>query len=395
MISGDDQARIELVDLTCRSRPYDTHLLKALRAAGLDTRLWIAGCSGTTELPDASADGPPVIDLARKLPDGRVQRGGKALEYLANLLLLFQRTRRTDPSILHFQWLPMLEVTPIIEMSLLRRLRDLGIGTVYTAHNVLPHGSGQRHRDAFREAYHTVDALICHTEHARGELVNDFAIPEEKVWTIPHGPLLTDVPVLSRSRCRSKWGLREETVQVLLFGVLRPYKGIDFLLRSWRRLVGRPGDARLVIAGSGEPDFLDRVDRLIRELELEEHVATVYGFLPEDDLKTLIQASDVLVYPYEQVTQSGALLAGMAAGKAIIATDLEGFRETLRGGETARLVEFGDEAGLAGELECLLNSGDLRQCLGDAVRSDVRERFSWSRIAERTIECYGSLLPLT
>lgn len=390
-----DGMRVEMVDLTCRSRPYDTHLLEALRAAELDARLWISGCSVCDGVDARTDRAPPVLDLARRLPEGRLQRGGKAAEYLINLLVLLARIRRERPTILHLQWLPLLELTPIPEAGLLRVARRLGIGTVYTVHNVLPHGTGDRHREAFRRAYHTADALICHTEHARGELVDGFGVAEEKVWRIPHGPLMTDIDELSRTGCRSELGLDQDTLQVLLFGVLRPYKGIDFLLRSWHRLGVEAESARLVIAGSGDADFLERVEEQIRELGLEDHVETHYGFLPDETLKSLIQASDILVYPYERVTQSGALLAGMAAGKAIIATALAGFRETLRDGETALLVESGDEARLAGSLERLLKDPEVRQRLGDAVREDVRERFSWSRIAERTIACYRSLLPLT
>lgn len=390
-----DGTRIEMVDLTCRSRPYDTHLLEALRAAGLDARLWISGCSVCDDVDVRADRAPAVLDLARRLPEGRLQRSGKAAEYLINLLILLARIRRERPPILHLQWLPLLELTPLPEIGLLRRARRLGIGTVYTVHNVLPHGTGDRHRKAFRRAYHTADALICHTEDARRELVDDFGVAEEKVWRIPHGPLLTDIDELSRSDCRSELGLDEDRLQVLLFGVLRPYKGIDFLLRAWSRLEGEVPDARLVIAGSGETEFLERVDEQIRELRLEDHVETHYGFLPDETLKSLIQASDILVYPYERVTQSGALLAGMAAGKAIIATALAGFRETLRDGETALLVESGDETGLASSLERLLKDNQLRRRLGDAVGKDVRERFSWDQIAERTMACYRSLLPLT
>jgi glycosyltransferase involved in cell wall biosynthesis len=92
------------------------------------------------------------------------------------------------------------------------------------------------------------------------------------------------------------------------------------------------------------------------------------------------------------VTTSGALLTGVAHGKAIIATALPAFEQILRHGETALLVPYGDVDALAEGLIQLVGDGGLRQRLGGRLLEAQQQIPRWPEIARRTRECYLAAL---
>ncbi|MCS4085628.1 glycosyltransferase involved in cell wall biosynthesis [Salinibacter ruber] len=174
---------------------------------------------------------------------------------------------------------------------------------------------------------------------------------------------------------------------VLLFGVLRAYKGVDLLIDAWERVEQTVPEALLIIAGGGQEDYLEEIQEDI-DASGDTNIRTRLRFLPEDELIQLIASADLLVYPYRRITQSGALFAGMSAGKAIVATRVGGLKETLQDGETARLVEPNNSEELSEAITRLLRNPDQREQLGSAAKAVIDEQYSWEAIAQETTQCY-------
>lgn len=384
---------VVMVDLTCRTPPYDRRLCEGLSAEGMAVELWASGChSGELQSADVEIRrgwSDVVVDLP--IESVTVGRGLKALEYGVNLLALANRARRVPPSVVHFQWLPLLELGTG-ELYLLRFLRRRGIAVVYTVHDMMPldNPNDSATFERYRRVYQEVDALICHTSTSKTRLQREFGIRADKISRIPHGPLQPhtddDTEDIALSSVVEDADSSERLV--LLFGVLRPYKGYKFLLRTWPRVARAIEDARLVIAGRASASVQDEIEQSIQERNAGASVSTVYRYLSDAELSHLIEAADVIVYPYQNITQSGALFTGMKAGKSIVATKVGGLAETLQDRETGRLVAHGDEETLAEALTDLLSDPEQRQRLGEAARRDVERRFSWQEIARETIECY-------
>jgi glycosyltransferase involved in cell wall biosynthesis len=185
--------------------------------------------------------------------------------------------------------------------------------------------------------------------------------------------------------------LPAETV-ILWQGIVRSYKGIDFLLDAWSKVQARNLNARLLIAGTGEPEFLKDIQEQVERLGLPKSVRLDFKFIPDEQLPTYYQAADVLVYPYREVTTSGALMTAMAYGKAIVATRLPAFHEALHDEETALFVNYGDAEELAETLVRLIQNKNERERLGAAVAASDRSETSWTTIAKTTRKCYESLL---
>ncbi|MCS4034086.1 glycosyltransferase involved in cell wall biosynthesis [Salinibacter ruber] len=380
---------ILVLDLTSRTPPYDRALCEALLDHGYNVELWASGCHTDDfegmEVPRRHG----LLDLAAHISSlsAVATKQAKAIEYLLNLVSLTMYLWRTHPDVLHVQWLPLLEIFPVVELTLLRLCQRWGIRVVYTVHDVLPLENGEEHYDTFRRVYHTADQLICHTKTARHRLSQEFDVSSSSTWLIPHGPLLEGATEYSQDEARQLQSLPGDRPIALLFGVLRPYKGVDVLIDAWEQVEEAVPEALLVIAGGGQENYLHKVKKRI-DTSKTSNIRTRLRFLPENELIQIIASVDLLVYPYRHITQSGALLAGMSAGQAIVASRVGGLKETLQNGKTAHLVEPDDSEELAGAIVYLLRNPDEREQLGNTAKAVVEEKYSWNAIAEKTTQCY-------
>lgn len=381
-----------IVDLTCRSYPYDTHLYKAIREQCDDGRLLVAGCMDDQADEAYSCFQRGLVDIAGSLPlaSHSLRRGLKAAEYVLNAFLLLYIVYTKRPSVLHIQWLPLGEVWPAFELWWMSIVRDWRTQIIYTVHNVLPHDTGQHYAEAYCSIYHAVDTLICHTDGAKKQLVCDFGVSDERIWVIPHGPLSAELKILPTHEARDQLGIPHEAPVGVLFGYIRPYKGIDFLLRTWERVANQLPDALLILAGHGEDNYQQEIKQQIASRGLDQRVETRFYFIPEQELSLIVSAADILLYPYQNITQSGALLTGLTAGKPIVATNVGGLSEVIQDGQTGVLVEYGDEAGMEEELVQLLQDEKKRERFGQAARDMVDTKYSWDAIARQTLKCYRS-----
>lgn len=396
-MNQDSNAEIIMVDLTCRTPPYDRCLCEALESEGMSVDLWAAGCHGDS-LYRSELDVSRPLDLMAHLSGTPwLTKRLKALEYFVNLLLLYIRLWLRPIPVIHFQWLPFLDVGSL-ELPVVKLIQKQGTKVVYTVHDLLPlDGSGgEEERRRYSAVYRQVDALICHTKTSKKKLVDEFGVDSSKIWHIPHGPLSPAQNIedgdceTPTPRAEAVTGVNEDVPTVVLFGVLRPYKGYDFLLRTWAQIENQV-DARLVIVGSASEQVQEEIEGLIQEEEIAGSVSRTYRYVSDAELRAVISAASILVYPYRNITQSGALFTGMEAGKAIVATNVGGLGETIRNRETGRLVEFGNHDQLATVLAELLADPERCRRLGKAARHDLRTRLSWTEIAEQTRECYRAV----
>lgn len=387
---------VVMLDLICNTPFYDRYLAEALLDRGVRLRLGIA--SFDREPTYFQRHGLPIgrglVDAVGQLGlgDGPVRRALKALEWGANQCSVAGWIASAPPDVLHIQWLTFVGKLPV-EPWFIRFTQAMGVKVVYTVHDLLPHERSGDDYLAYRSVYRLADGLICHTQASRDELVERFRIAPHKIGVIPHGALFHDVRSPSREEARSSFGYRDTQVAVVCSGMLRPYKGIEFLLEAWPSVVSRYPDALLVIAGRAkDPAYLDHLKRRLRQIGLGDSVRLDARYLPEEDMVRYHAAADILVYPYREITQSGALLTGMGFGKAIVATAVGGLSETLQDGQNALLVRYGDVEGLADRLAYLAERPSERRRLGAAARTELEREYAWPRIAERTIEFYRDLL---
>ena len=332
-----------------------------------------------------------LLDQGGNLRAHFLRRLIKSFEYVANLLLLGLRFTFSQPDILHVQYLPFLERGWSFEIWFLRWVRRLGIRVVYTVHNVTRQDAPGEGIPLFRRAYSAADALICHGEEARDELVRAFGVPPDRTWVIPHGPLFENSLQHSSEESRSKLGLPKDGALILCLGVISEYKGIPFLLDAWKKLKARGTGGHLVVAGTGDQKVLSEIQSKVASEALADSVDLRLQFIPVEQLPLFHQAADILVYPYKAGTTSGALLTGLNFGKAIVATRLPFFQEHLKNGETALLVDYGDTEGLATALQTLIQQPSERARLGTKLQHETARGMGWEEIAQKTRKVYDAV----
>jgi phosphatidyl-myo-inositol alpha-mannosyltransferase len=167
-----------------------------------------------------------------------------------------------------------------------------------------------------------------------------------------------------------------------------PRKGLDVLLDAFPLLAADRPELRLLIAGRGDPDdVLARVPQRYRER------VVLLGQVSDEDRGRMLHSVDVFCAPNTGGESFGIVLAeAMAAGAAIVASDLDAFRQVLRGGEAGELFENGDAEGLAAAAARLLDSPSLRARLAAAAAVAVRE-FDWAVVARDVLRVYQAVVP--
>ncbi len=176
-------------------------------------------------------------------------------------------------------------------------------------------------------------------------------------------------------------------------GHLYPWKGVDVLLHALAQV---PEVGGLIVGGHEREPDLARMRALASTLGIGDRVAFT-GQLRHAEVAARLDAADVLVLPNPpsaistRATSPLKLFEYMAAGRAIVASDLPSIREVLANDDTALLVKPGDAGGLADAIRRLAADPSLRARLGDAARRASAD-YSWSRRAERLEALFRQVL---
>jgi glycosyltransferase involved in cell wall biosynthesis len=363
--------RVDLVDPSAYTPPYDHALAAGLARAGASVRL-ITSRFPYGEVP--AADGylrrTDFYRHARGQAGSGHRRALKLAEHVPDMLRYRRTARAAD--IVHFQWLTV----PVLDLGL---LPDRPV--VLTAHDLLPREPRPGQVWAQRRLLQAVKAVVVHSQYGRSVLVDEVGVDPDRVHVIHHGAFdhLTQPP-------GELPGELPDTARpvVLYFGLIRPYKGLDVLLEAWREVSG----AELWVVGRPMMDIAGLRGRA------EESVRWLPRFVTAAEVTGLLRRADVVVLPYtrtERFDQSGVLASALGFGKAIVLSDVGGFGEVARTG-AARLVAPGDPGALAAALRALVEDPEARGRLEEAALAAARGPYSWDAAAGLTLGLYETIL---
>jgi glycosyltransferase involved in cell wall biosynthesis len=353
--------RVQLVDPSADVLPYDHALAGALGRHGARVELVTSRfVHGPAPVPDGYEARNLFYTAGTRWGAARpsLRRALKAVEHVPGMLRYRRHARTADVS--HWQWL-WLE-------SLSTRLLPRDRPQVLTLHNVIRRQRSPRHLlDAF-------DAIIVHTR-AGAELLGG----GERVHVIPHGAFVHLAQRPNELALPPELAAVTRPV-VLYFGVVREYKGVDVLLEAMRHVpegelwvVGRPLDVSM--------------ERL-RRLALGGRVRFVDRYVSDAELPAFFRRADVLALPHRNVDVSGVLFAGLAFGKAMVMSDIGGFRELVEDEGAGRLVPPGDPEALGAALAELVEDSEQRRELERRAATAAAGPYSWDRVAELTMAVY-------
>jgi glycosyltransferase involved in cell wall biosynthesis len=171
---------------------------------------------------------------------------------------------------------------------------------------------------------------------------------------------------------------------ILYFGLIRPYKAVDVLLRAFREFVG----AELWIVGRPLGVEIAELEELAAACRST--VRMVTRFVDDEEIPALFRRADIVALPHRDAEQSGVLFTALAFGKPIVMTDVGGFGEVAAQG-VGRLVPPDDPDALGAALAGLLSDPAERDRLAAAARAAATGPFSWDAIAEQHLALYRQL----
>lgn len=178
--------------------------------------------------------------------------------------------------------------------------------------------------------------------------------------------------------------LRDGRLNVLFLGRLEKRKGLSDLLRAWGTVREAVPEARLIVVGAGRG--LKHYQKFMGGRDSADIVFT--GFVSNEDRIRYYQSADLFCAPSTGQESFGiVLLEAMAAGRAIVATDIPGYREIISDGNQALLVPPKNAERLAEALVRALRDPDLRARLGDHGQRTARD-YTWRRVAAQVLDYY-------
>lgn len=206
----------------------------------------------------------------------------------------------------------------------LRGLRESGVHLVWTIHEELPHDCPFPEIEIKLRSELCELASLVHVLHgSTAEVVKPYyELDPAKVLVVEH-PLYTGMypDFVTRGTARASLELEDDDFTILVFGTIRPYKGIDRLLAAVRDVRGRELDrrVRVVIAG---PKF-DSVDcsQLLLRARATPGVTIEPRAIHTQHVQHLFRAADLVVLPYTEFLNSGVLLLALTFGRPVLAPE--------------------------------------------------------------------------
>ena len=305
-----------------------------------------------------------------------------------NPITWFREALFSGADLLHAQWwsLPL----SIIYGCMCAVFKLRGKPIVFTVHNVLGHEHPRLFETVSRWLFKLGDHFIVHTREGRRQMQAHYAIPGDRISVISHGSLDFHVRKrVDRDKIRQELNIEPRQNLILLFGAIRPYKGVDTALKAFSRVLLEVPDSILMIAGKLWQKW-DPYQKLIDKDGITKEVRTYLDYIPSAEVYRYFEAADLVILPYHQFSsQSGIGGTAISFRKPLIVTAVGGLPDLV--GNPEYVVPPNDPDFLARRIiDCLTDPDRLSAMAADAEQ--VAARISWSSIARKTQAVYENLL---
>jgi glycosyltransferase involved in cell wall biosynthesis len=257
-------------------------------------------------------------------------------------------------------------------------------GIVTTVHDVTYHVGDRASRQVPRwfadQLIRRSDRIIVHGSTLRTAAESRYPEVRDRLSILPHIVLkrYREISVIgSMKRSNSR------TVNVLFFGRIYRYKGLDVLIRSMALVTREFSNIRLVIAGEG-----DNFSNYRREMVDPQFFEVRNRRIPDKEAAQLFIDADIVVLPYLEASQSGVLSIANAFARPVIVTNVGELGRAVVDGVSGLVVPPADERSLADAILNLANNADIRARLGNAGHALADQTASANVVAEKAIAIY-------
>ena len=215
-----------------------------------------------------------------------------------------------------------------------------------------------------------------------------------KVVWIPPGVNIEKYSTKKSTKLHDDYNLPHYSRIVLFVGAMNKghtHKGVDYLIKAFKRVLEKLKDVYLVLVGEG--DMVPEYKKLCNELGISANVIFT-GFVDDFTLIEYYRSSDVVVLPSTTVQEGFGmvLIEAGACGKPVIGTKVGGIKYVIKDGETGLLVPPRDPETLASAIVKILEDDELSRRLGVNSRRLVEENYTWDVSVKKTLKVYEELI---
>jgi glycosyltransferase involved in cell wall biosynthesis len=191
---------------------------------------------------------------------------------------------------------------------------------------------------------------------------------------------------ISKLQARQSLGINEADKIILFFGFIRPYKGLDILLRAMATETIKNADIKLMIVGEFYEDAQPYYD-LIKVLDIADKVILHTAFVPDIDVKKYVCAADFIIQPYRNATQSGVTPLAYHFEIPMLVTNVGALADTVPNGKCGVVVAPNEEA-IAQGIAILYKTGASYYT---PFIKEEKKKYSWEQMADNFLTLHQRL----
>jgi glycosyltransferase involved in cell wall biosynthesis len=260
------------------------------------------------------------------------------------------------PAIVVLQWWTATVLHTYLLLAIVGRL--LGSRVVIELHEMQDSGEERLGavrwygRAGLRVLLRNCQGCVAHSAADRQALLERYRLRHLSVTVVPHGPFTQYAAMADRADQQGDpfrlvtSAPRPAVTNLLFFGTIRPYKGVEDLIRAFNSL--KPAEAaNLWLTVVGETwEGCTEPARLIECSPYRDRIAFVNDYVPDEIVGAAFRHADVVVLPYRRSSSSGPLHVTMSSGLPVVVTQVGGLPEAAAGYDGAIFVPPGDVKGL-------------------------------------------------
>lgn len=279
---------------------------------------------------------------------------------------------------------------------ILALLDRVSMPVIVTLHTILEKPNADQRR-VMERLLRRAARVVVMAERGREILERVYGASGRSIVMIPHG--VPDRDFVDPNTLKGRFGWEGRDV-VLTFGLLAPGKGIEVMINALPAIVEQNPNVLYAVLGATHPNLVahegekyrDKLKALALDHGVGRNIEFIDAFLEHDELIDYLQAADIYATPYLNPAQitSGTLSYAVGVGKAVVSTPYVHATEILADGHGV-LVDFGDSAAFAREINALLGSERNRTKLSERAYARGRTMI-WPRLAEVAMREIGQMV---
>jgi len=293
-------------------------------------------------------------------------------------------------NILYVPWWTILLTLPILFLTKLSKKKSLKV--IIEFHNIYDHEAGKINKILtsfiIKRLVNNSDLSILHTKENSDKL-NEIIKSKVNSIILPLGPLNNFEDLDDPVEIYNVYNLNKEKKFILMFGVVRKYKGLEFAIKAMKHL-NLYSNYQLLVVGEVWINLRKEKD-LIKKFRLKDKIIFIDHFIPDKYLFQFFKISEIIIYPYTSATQSGSLNIALSAKKPIIATTVGGFKEILEDQVNCLLIPPQNSDKLASSILKLIKNPEFATKIGKSGYDYIQNKISWNAIIEEILNAIRRL----